>query len=155
MSLARFAPNRATAMDFQIDGVDYSLRKEHNRWLVMAPENHFMPNQRDAQTILQAVVTLRAVAVEEVTEEEEPGGFGFDTPRFTFSATLAPELAGGEEERVGPLEIGAVVPGIDDERFARSSARTGVFRVKQSFIETISAAVSGIRAQASGVPASN
>lgn len=155
MSLAQFSPNRVTAMDFQIDGVDYSLRKEHNRWLVTAPENHFMPNQRDALSLLQAVVTLRAVAVEEVTEAEEPGGFGFDAPRFTFRATLAPEVVGGAEETVGPLEIGGVVPGIDDQRFARSAARGGVFRVKQSFIETVSASVMGIRPQSSSVPASN
>jgi len=145
MSLMRFSPNRVTAMDFQIDGVDYSLKKEHNRWLVVAPEGYFMPNQRDAEAILQAVVTLRAVAVEEVQEEEEPAGYGFDAPRFTFRATLAPVEVGGEEEQVGPLVIGVVVPGIDDQRFAKASTRSGVFRIKQSFIESLSAAVAGIR----------
>lgn len=154
MSMLRFPVNRATAMNFQIKGVDYALKKEHNRWLVTVPENNFMPNQRDADTLLTAVASLRAVGTEEGLGED-PANYGFDAPRFTFTVTLAPDVAEEAPVTVGPLEIGAVVPGIDQQRFARSAQRKGVFRVKQSFIEAVEQAVSGIRAAPGGGRNSN
>lgn len=154
LSLLRFEPNRAVRMDLQIDGVEYTLEKEYNRWLVKAPANYFMPNQRDAVSLILAVAGLRAAAVEEVVEED-PTVYGFEHPRFRFSVTLAPELADGAPETLGPLEVGSVVPGIDDERFARTPSREGVFRVKQSLIETVSAAVSGIRTRSGTGSTSN
>lgn len=150
-ALLRFPVARAEKMTFQFDGVEYQLEKLHNRWLVVAPENRFMPNQTDADKLLKAVSELRFMGAEEVLEPD-PAVYGFEAPRFTFSVTLAPEEAGGAPETLGPLTIGAVVPNIDQQRFARTATRTGVFRVNQSFVEAVSTSVSGIRPAAGGTP---
>lgn len=150
-SLLRFVPARAEKMSFQYDGVDYQLEKLHNRWLVVSPENRFMPNQSDADNLLKAVTELRAIGAEDGLEAD-PAVYGFDAPRFTFSVTLAPEETGGTPETLGPLTIGAVVPDIDQQRFAQTAARSGVFRIKQSFVEAVSAAVSGIRVSPGPAP---
>ncbi|MBX3180274.1 MAG: DUF4340 domain-containing protein [Candidatus Hydrogenedentes bacterium] len=149
LSLLRFSLDRAQKMVFQFDGVEYTLEKAYNRWVVTAPEDRFMPNQQDAMTLLLAVAGLRAVAVEESTEADSPE-YGFDAPRFTIQVTLAPEHDGGDPVVLGPLEIGAVTPGIDDERFARTASRPGVYRVKQSLIEQVGSAVAGIRTRSGG-----
>lgn len=152
-SLLRFAIPRAEKMSFQYDGVDYQLEKLHNRWLVVSPENHFMPNQTDAENLLKAVTELRSIGAED-GQEADPSVYGFAEPRFRFSVTLTPAEAGGAPEILGPLTIGAVVPGIDQQRFAQTASRSGVFRIKQSFVEAVSAAVSGIRPSEGVAPAS-
>lgn len=143
-ALLRFAPARAEKMSFKYDGVDYQLEKLHNRWLVVSPKDHFMPNQTDAENLLKAVAELRAIGAEDGLATD-PSVYGFDAPRFTFSVTLTSEESGGTPETLGPLTIGAVVPNIDQQRFAQTASRTGVFRINQTFVETVSAAVSGIR----------
>lgn len=152
-SLLRFPTSRAEKMSFKYDGVDYQLEKLHNRWLVVSPEHHFMPNQTDAENLLKAVAELRAIGAED-GQAADPSVYGFDAPRFTFSVTLASEESGGTPETLGPLTIGAVVPNIDQQRFAQTAARTGVFRIKQSFVEAVAAAVSGIRPSDAASPAS-
>ena len=151
-SLLRFPVARAEKMTFQFDGVDYQLEKLHNRWLVVSPENQFMPNQSDADNLLKAVSELRFMGAEEGLESD-PAVYGFEAPRFTFTVTLAPEEAGGAPVTLGPLTIGAVVPNIDQQRFARTATRSGVFRINQSFVETVSTSVSGIRPAGGGTPA--
>ncbi len=153
-SLLRFPVARAEKMNFQFDGVDYQLEKLHNRWLVVSPENRFMPNQSDADNLLKAVSELRFMGAEEGLEAD-PAVYGFDAPRFTFSVTLAPEEAGGSPVTLGPLTIGAVVPNIDQQRFAQTATRSGVFRINQSFVEAVSAAVSGIRPSEGAAPAAS
>jgi hypothetical protein len=148
-SLLRFPVARAEKVSFQFDGVDYKLEKRHNRWTVVAPEDRFMPNQRDAENLLKAVADLRALGAEE-SPESDPVVYGFDAPRFTFSVTLAPVEAGGPPETLGPVTVGSVVPGIDQQRFAQTASRSGVFRVPQSFVETVQAVVSGIRTVSGG-----
>ena len=112
-----------------------------------------MPNQSDAENLLKAVTELRSIGAEDGLEAD-PAVYGFDAPRFTFSVTLAPAEAGGTPEALGPLTIGAVVPNIDQQRFARTAARSGVFRIKQSFVETVTAVVSGIRPSEGAAPPS-
>ena len=143
-ALLRFDALRAVKMSFRFDGVDYVLEKAHNRWLVTSPAGYFMPNQRDAENLLTAVSRLRASGAEE-ENPEAAAEYGFEAPRFEFSVTLSPLEADGTAETVGPLVVGAVVPGIDQERFARSAARDGVFLIKQAFVETVQSAVAGIR----------
>jgi hypothetical protein len=150
-ALLRFPVARAEKMNFQFDGVDYQLEKLHNRWLVVSPENRFMPNQSDADNLLKAVSELRFMGAEEGLEAD-PAVYGFEAPRFTFSVTLAPEETGGAPVTVGPLTIGAVVPNIDQKRFAQTATRSGVFRINQSFVEAVSAAVSGIRPSEGAAP---
>ena len=110
-----------------------------------------MPNQTDADNLLKAVSDLRFLGAEEGLETD-PTVYGFEAPRFTFSVTLAPEEAGGAPVTLGPLTIGAVVPNIDQQRFAQTATRSGVFRISQSFVETVTASVSGIRPSAGGSP---
>ena len=143
-ALLRFDALRAVKMSFRFDGVDYVLEKAHNRWLVTSPAGYFMPNQRDAENLLTAVSRLRASGAEE-ENPEAAAEYGFEAPRFEFSVTLSPLEADGTAETVGPLVVGAVVPGIDQERFARSAARDGVFLIKQAFVEAVQSAVAGIR----------
>ena len=143
-ALLRFDALRAVKMDFRFDGIDYVLEKEHNRWLVTSPDGYFMPNQRDAENLLTAVSRLRASGAEE-ENPEAAAEYGFETPRFEFGVTLSPLEVGSPTETFGPLVVGAVVPGMDQERFARSAARDGVFMIKQAFVETVQASVSGIR----------
>lgn len=143
-ALLRFDALRAVKMSFHFDGVDYVLEKEHNRWLVTAPDGYFMPNQRDAENLLTAVSRLRASGAED-EDPEAAAEYGFDTPRFTFSVTLSPLEVGDEPETFGPLVVGAVVPGVDQERFARSASRDGVFLIGQAFVETVQGSVAGIR----------
>lgn len=151
-SLLRFPTARAEKVSFQFDGVEYQLEKRHNRWMVASPANRFMPNQQDAENLLKAVAELRALGAEE-SPEPDPAVYGFDAPRFTFSVTLAPMEVGGAPETLGPVTVGAVVPGIDQQRFAQTAARSGVFRVPQSFVESVQAVVSGIRTMTGGAGA--
>lgn len=151
-SLLRFSTPRAEKMNFQYDGVDYQLEKLHNHWMVVSPANMFMPNLTDAENLLKLVSGLRALAAES-ENEADPTVYGFESPRFSFSVTLAPEQAVGLPETLGPVTVGAVVPGIDQQRFAKTASRSGVFRISQSFLEAVGTAVSGIRPTAGAVPA--
>lgn len=151
-SLLRFSTPRAEKMNFQYDGVDYQLEKLHNHWMVVSPANMFMPNQTDAENLLKLVSGLRALAAESENEADLTV-YGFESPRFSFSVTLAPEQAVGLPETLGPVTVGAVVPGIDQQRFAKTASRSGVFRISQSFLEAVGTAVSGIRPTAGAVPA--
>jgi hypothetical protein len=149
-ALLRFDRRRAIRLDFGYEGTDYTLALEHNRWLVTAPEGFYMPNQRDAADLMAAVAELRAVGAED-ENEAALAEYGFDSPRFTFTVTLAPNEGDEDPEFLGPLIVGGVVPGLDQQRFARSASRSGVFRIRQSFIETAQSALRGIRPQPGAV----
>jgi hypothetical protein len=143
----RFDRSRAVRMEFTIDGTSYVLEKEHNRWLVTAPDGYYMPNQQDASDLLNAVAELRAMGAEE-SEAEAETEYGLAEPRFVFRVGLAPTTDSGEVEMMGPLTVGGVVPGLDQQRFARSAGRSGVFHVRQAFVEAVQAVVAGIHRQA-------
>ncbi len=144
--LLSFDRTRANRLDFTFNETAYTLEKIHDRWLVTSPEGQHMPNQRDAERLMSAIVDLEFVGVEKIDEGAE-NPYGFDAPRFTFGATLSPVEADGAPEVVGPLTIGSVVPDMDQQRFARTSARDGVFRVRQTLIEAVQQVVAGIRPQ--------
>lgn len=145
-ALVRFDQRKVVRVDFAYEDVAYTLEKVHNRWLVTAPADHYVPNQQDAVGLVEAVANLRATGAE-TTDEAAGAEYEFDTPRVTLSIFVAPPEGDAEPELAGTVTVGGIVPGLEQQRFARSSVREGVFRIPQTFVESVQVVAESIRSR--------
>lgn len=148
LSFMHFAPSSVEDVKMTFEGTDYRFEKRHGLWVVVAPEAHKLENQRDMALLLDVlsdVKILRGTAEEAPPEE----GDGLDKPTLSVQVQLAPRENEQAVSVLGPLAVGAVVPGGGTGRFASIPTRAGVYRVDQEVITGVREALRGVVPDAS------
>jgi hypothetical protein len=142
LELLRFVKGGVRELQLTFEGREYQIARRHDVWTATAPEGFQVGNQADVETLLDTVCPLNAISI-----IEDTGGdaavFGLETP--VFSLTLFLGGAEGPPQEELSLDIGAVCPDNSSERFARSSARSGIFTISQEVMDKIREALRGFK----------
>ena len=144
-TLLEFAKPEATRIALQIDGTNYVFEKPRGQWRLKEPEGKTLGSPSDIGLLLKALGNVSAAAVEAETAPADLSPFGLDAPTITVSATTLKDGDPSSETTVGPLKIGKPTAENSQERFAMSPMRPGVYRISQSVVDDIRAALKGIR----------
>ncbi|HOQ88918.1 MAG TPA: DUF4340 domain-containing protein [Candidatus Hydrogenedentes bacterium] len=141
-ALMRFDSNSVNRIEFSLDGRNYVLGRREGRWRVVEPEGWSIQNQADAKAILDVLSDLQCATV--LSQPVDTQVSGLDNPVFAavvYSDGVPPQ----GEQKHGPVRIGNPDPADPQKRFAEIAEREGQFLVSQEVIETVRAAVKGLR----------
>ncbi len=143
LELLRFSKSDVRDISLLYEGREYVFNRRHNVWVAAAPEDFQLKNQSDITTMMDAVCPLRAIGI---ADSADTGAgiahYGLDTPVFALKMTMEP--SDGNQPPI-TLEIGGVNPDNPSERFARSSMRTGIYRINQEVVDKIREALRGFQ----------
>ncbi len=136
--LLRFIKADVETLAFTFEGEDYLLVKRHGQWRLQAPESMALHNQADVHTLMDAVNPLYMTGAVVLETPDNLDIYGLDAPVFDLEITV------GEDVPPKTLHIGAPTPANPDERYTRTSERSGVYRISQEVMDEIREALRGI-----------
>ena len=144
--LMRF--DQAIRLELAFDGTDYLFERPRGKWVLTRPEGRTLGNQSDVQSLVEALGSAHAVAIEAKAIPSGLAAYGLDVPLATITVTAPPqEDASGNatiEPVFGPLKIGTTAPDNSQQRFALLEGQQEVFRVKQAIVDEIRETLKGI-----------
>lgn len=134
LEVLRFSKTDIRDLTLLYGGRKYELTRRHNLWVATAPENFQIKNQSDIGAVINAVCPLRASGIADTEDSSaDPAKYGLDNPVLVL--TITPEPSAHAEAVT--LEIGGVNEDNPSERFARSSMRTGIYKINQEVMDKL------------------
>lgn len=141
--LMRFNANDAVRVTFLFEGEQYQIQNLGGTWQLTMPSTMALQNQQDVKAILDAVNPVRAEAA--LKTDEPLSAYGLEPPAFSILVYVLDPSQEDALRRVGPLYVGAPVPGQSQRRYATAAGRSGVYIIHQAILDRIREAMHGIQ----------
>ncbi len=143
LELVRFSPADVREFTLRFEDKEYTIARRQDLWIAVAPKDFQIMNQSDIAMLFDAISPLKASGLADDTDDSaQTAPYGLETPVFTI--TLSTETADAQEPPL-ILNIGAVDEENPGERYARSSMRTGIYKIKQEVMDKIREALRGFQ----------
>ncbi len=144
-TLLAFEKGTAARIAMQFDGANYVFEKPRGHWTVKEPAGKSVSSERDVEALADALSSVNAASVETESAPTNLEPFGLDKPVAAVSVSVGTDSEKAAGHIVGPLRIGAPVPGKSQYRYAMVANDTAIYQIRQSVVDDIRDALKGIQ----------